>query len=159
MSDVSASILKIDDRVRDQLGVLILYSLIIVACAGIIIYILSIMYSMYRQWRVMAQNADPVSSSNPSALFSSNDGDPSNSFGWIRDDEVYQSDLADASGVTNRGSSESDRIAAGMDRLATTYAEYNKQMTDYSKNVLKVKGKPEDIFDRGVLDPANDDFK
>ena len=72
----------------------------------------------------------------------------------LRDDEIYQSDIDDMGPAAALAS---DRISAAMDRLGSVYSDYNKQITQYSKDVLKEK--PDDIFDRSVLDSAKDDFK
>ena len=143
LSNVKSNQLKLDLLIRTNITILFIYAFVFLATIGIFVYVLYMLYYMYRQWRIMSDAANP---------------DMKNvdefSLVGLRDDEIYQSDIDDMGPAAALAS---DRISAAMDRLGSVYSDYNKQITQYSKDVLKEK--PDDIFDRSVLDSAKDDFK
>lgn len=143
-TEVTEAILKIDTKIRQAGTILGIYVLVIIAITGIIVYLATNMYTLYRQWRVMAASADPVVDSITvgGAAYVS-----------LGDDELY---MADVENPVDEPSVR-DKVNQGMDALEATYAEYNKQITEHSLNVLR---KPaDDLINRTVLDRTNDDFK
>ena len=71
----------------------------------------------------------------------------------MSDDEIYSTTPLGATGIVQKGA----MISKGMNELRSKYDKYNKQITEYSKNVLKEA--PDDLFDKNVLDRGFDDFK
>lgn len=140
---ISESILLIDAKLRMAMIVLAIFATVFLATLGIIAFIVNTLYNLFRNWRMMAAKSDPPMTVESTGVFVS-----------MGDDEVYQ---ADVENPASSPPSVADQINKGMASLERTYSEYNKQITDYSQNVLK---KPvDDVFDRSVLDRADDDFK
>lgn len=143
-SQVRDSIIRIDARLRRSSLILAIYGVIMVSLVGIIAYILNNCVQLILQWRYMSRMSRPASSIVSTSTFAS-----------VGDDEVYKADTDNpAAAMPSVGS----LINVGMNELQNKYSAYNKQIQDYSTNILKMKT-PADVFDRRVLNRVNDDFK
>lgn len=143
-SEATQSIVRIDARIRRSSLILVIYGAIMLSLIGIMVYLLNSILSLVQQWRYMSRMARPDTSIVNTGAFAA-----------TGDNEIYRSDVENPADVRP---SVGSQINAGMNELQVKYSAYNKQIRDYSNNVLK-QSVPEDVFDRGVLNRVNDDFK
>jgi hypothetical protein len=142
-NDVGETLARLDAAIRQSALVLVVFACVIAALIGISIFLLNAMLALYRQWRLLSQRISPHV-----------DKDSVGTIESMGDDEIYKADIESSIDVKP---SAGQRIQGAMRQLEADYAGYNKQITEYTKKVLKQK-QPEDIFDRRVLDRKNDDF-
>ena len=145
-NDVVESIRLIDTNIRMCMTTIFVYLLIMAATMGIIVFIAQNMWTLYNQWRMMAMTASP-----PIDSFMSS----STAIG-LGDNEVYRTEMP-GSKANKNPPPVGEMIDQSMSALEDKYAKYNKQIADYSINVLKKK-ETEDVFDRSVLDRGQDDW-